>query len=114
MAFHVSDLERSKAFYTEFLGFHSVERPSFSFAGLWLRNISGLEIHLIEGKNPESSVDAGSRKNHIAFLVDDVYEWLPLINELGVEHIGPKKRPDDINQLFVKDPDGYWIEITEG
>ena len=48
---------------------------------------------------------------HIGITVPDVYEASARFEKLGVEFV---KRPDDGKMkglAFIKDPDGYWIEI---
>ncbi|XP_055694600.1 lactoylglutathione lyase [Lutzomyia longipalpis] len=48
---------------------------------------------------------------HIGVLVPDVYEACARFEKLGVEFV---KKPDDGKMkglAFIKDPDGYWIEI---
>lgn len=48
---------------------------------------------------------------HIGLSVPDVYAACERFTELGVEFV---KRPDDGNMkglAFIRDPDGYWIEI---
>ncbi|MDC6636273.1 lactoylglutathione lyase, partial [Leclercia adecarboxylata] len=48
---------------------------------------------------------------HIGITVPDVYAAAARFEKLGVEFV---KRPDDGKTkglAFIKDPDGYWIEI---
>ena len=48
---------------------------------------------------------------HIGISVPDVYAASERFESLGVEFV---KRPDDGNMkglAFIKDPDGYWIEV---
>ncbi|MGB1882924.1 MAG: lactoylglutathione lyase [Gammaproteobacteria bacterium] len=48
---------------------------------------------------------------HIGLSVPDVYAACERFEELGIEFV---KRPDDGKMkgiAFIKDPDGYWIEI---
>jgi len=51
---------------------------------------------------------------HIGISVPDVYAACGRMERMGVEFV---KRPDDGSMkglAFVKDPDGYWIEILSG
>ncbi|XP_059659307.1 lactoylglutathione lyase isoform X4 [Cornus florida] len=50
---------------------------------------------------------------HIGITVDDTYKACDRFERLGVEFV---KKPDDGKMkgiAFIKDPDGYWIEIFD-
>ena len=51
---------------------------------------------------------------HIGVSVPDVYAACERLEKLGVDFV---KRPDDGSMkglAFIRDPDGYWIEILSG
>lgn len=53
----------------------------------------------------------GDELDHLGFLVDDAYEELERMRNLGVE-IGQEPY-ESVNHVvfFAKDPDGIWLEI---
>ncbi len=108
----VNDLELSARFYVEVLGLQQIERPDFNFEGAWFALGSSQQLHLISGRTTE--VAAGSRKNHLAILIDSVRKAHSTIesNQPSCIVKGPKQRPDGHWQLFITDPDGYFIELT--
>jgi catechol 2,3-dioxygenase-like lactoylglutathione lyase family enzyme len=53
-----------------------------------------------------------SRGLHFAFQVSDAFAAADVIRKTGIEIVdGPKQRPDGATQVFVRDPDGYLIEL---
>ncbi|XP_020815378.1 lactoylglutathione lyase [Drosophila serrata] len=65
--------------------------------------------------DPDQSYHTGNNDprgfGHIGLMVPDVYAACQRFQELGVEFV---KKPDDGRMkglAFIKDPDGYWIEI---
>lgn len=114
----VQDLDRSRDFYVGVLGMREVERPGFSFPGLWFQ-AGPTQVHLIR-EHPESgpsghviAADASiSRTRHFAFEVADALAAKRSLDELGVAIVaGPKSRPDGPTQLYVRDPDGHLVEL---
>ena len=114
----VADIVASRRFYVELLGLNEVSRPAFDFAGLWL-GIGGYLVHLIEVS--ELSGQAGpnnhdnkkpSRGLHFAFRIADAGQAASVLKSAGVKIIdGPKQRPDGATQVFIRDPDGWLIEL---
>jgi len=106
------DLETSKAFYCDVLGFRPVWRPNFAFDGAWLFNY-GIQIHLIVATGdpaidaPETSI----RASHIAFHVPDTKQVEQLLKEHGIQYKSNTVPETGVTQLFFQDPDGFHIEI---
>jgi catechol 2,3-dioxygenase-like lactoylglutathione lyase family enzyme len=118
----VADLERSRAFYGGALGLEEVSRPhNFVFAGAWFQ-IGDDQLHLLAesdttgragGPDPGPSVSVGLA-THIALEVDDLDAACTRLDEHEVVLIGgPMPRGDGYDQIFVRDPDGYVIELFE-
>lgn len=108
---HVTDVDRSVAFYTKVLGLAIAPRPAFGFPGAWFQIGEGehaQEVHLIcrEIKDPSPP-----RERHYAFMVDDIDAFAKMLTEQGIEHRGPKPRPDGAQQIFLRDPDDHVIEL---
>lgn len=111
VAVHVADVEQSTRFYRDLLGLPTMPRPGFSFPGAWFRVGQGddfQEVHLIGRPVGDAPPP---RERHVAFMVDDIDAWAEALREKGVEHTGPKLRPDGAKQVFLRDPDGHVIEL---
>jgi lactoylglutathione lyase len=111
-AIEVADVSKSLQFYIGVLGFVQITRPAFDFNGAWI-DTGNAHIHLIENRALILDI-AGSRRLHFAFEVDDIYSFKSYLLE---QHIAIakdiKRRPDGQLQMFVRDPDGYFIEFTQ-
>ena len=112
IALHVSDVSKSIQFYKHILEFELLNtRPAFDFDGAWFRLGQCQELHLIEGRNYE--VNSHSRKTHFALKVLSIKATEDFLKSKNLAMVGPKLRPDGAWQIFITDPDGYWIEFTE-
>jgi lactoylglutathione lyase len=109
VAIHVADVERSCAFYGQVLKLQPLDRPAFSFPGAWFRLGVDQELHLIGDR--QYDVVSHHRGNHFALLVDDIDAWEACFGAQGIEHLPRKVRPDGAYQIFLKDPDGHYIEL---
>ncbi|MEW4982321.1 MAG: lactoylglutathione lyase [Cycloclasticus sp.] len=114
----VADLDRSIQFYTEVLGMTLLRKRDFKEARFTLAFVgfkAESEEAVIELTHnwDVGEYDQGNAFGHIAIQVDDVYEACELIRQKGGEitrEAGPMKGTDSI-LAFVKDPDGYSIEL---
>ena len=108
----VSDVERSRAFYRDVLGFAEIQRPDLKFNGAWLENY-GIQVHLI-GDQDFDPEDKGisSRANHTAFHSGDLERTEQLLREHGVDVKVNIQSGTGNKQLFCHDPDGHTIEIA--
>jgi len=109
VAIHVSDVERSCAFYATALKLERIERPAFTFPGAWFRLGAVQELHLIGDRH--DAVFSHRRGNHFALRVDDLSPWTNHLQQLGLDFEPPRPRPDGALQLFLQDPDGHVIEL---
>ena len=118
----VSDVERSRRFYGEVLGLDEITRPeSFTFPGAWFRR-RDTEIHLIAEQEPgraaqrhpgyEDGEIGRGFGTHIAFEVGSLAGAQRRLAEMDVPVAGgPRPRGDGVQQLYVRDPDGYVVEL---
>ena len=122
----VGDLERSIAFYTELLGMQLLRRKDYpggrftlAFVGYGSeRENTVLELTHNWGTESDDTFAGYHDGNadprgfgHIGITVPDVDAACERFEQLGVEFV---KRPNDGSMeglAFIKDPDGYWIEI---
>jgi catechol 2,3-dioxygenase-like lactoylglutathione lyase family enzyme len=118
----VADLDASRRFYGGALGLEEVPRPqNFRFEGAWFQ-VGDDQIHLLveaETTSRAGGVDPGPSArmglaNHVAIEVDDLDAARTRLDEHGVQLIGgPMPRGDGYDQIFMRDPDGYVIELFE-
>jgi catechol 2,3-dioxygenase-like lactoylglutathione lyase family enzyme len=106
------DLEASCKFYVEVLGCDLIPRPAFSFNGLWL-HVAGMQFHLIEDlSTPAPAEGINTRKNHVAFAVNDLDAAEQRLREHGILYKRNMIVDRQIHQIFFRDPDGWLIEIS--
>jgi catechol 2,3-dioxygenase-like lactoylglutathione lyase family enzyme len=102
---HVSDVQRSKQFYTELLGmtpYRENERQVFLHAGS-----QGVALFM---RTDGSPVPAGGDMNHLALKVaGGTYESLK--SELEAHGVRVSGRPGDDHCIYFQDPDGHRLQL---
>jgi lactoylglutathione lyase len=115
--YRIGDIDRSVAFYTA-LGFEERRRMPIRdeainvFMGL-PGDDDRLELTYNFGVD---SYELGTGYNHIAITAPDLDATLGQLKEQGIE---PEKPPYTVREggsriCFVRDPDGYRIELIDG
>jgi lactoylglutathione lyase len=116
--YRITDIDRSVAFYNA-LGFEEVARmPIRDEAINVFMNLPGdgdsprLELTYNHGVD---SYELGTAYGHIAITADDLDSTLERLAAQGIE---PEKPPYTVREggsrlCFVRDPDGYRIELIE-
>jgi glyoxylase I family protein len=121
----VSNLERSKRFYSETLGLTEIERPPFDFPGAWFAvGDGGGQLHLLVSERPtfREGKSLDSRDAHFGIRVPS---YRNAKAELEAKGYSTEKDPGDLlalkasphatagfPQLYILDPDRHVIEIN--
>ncbi len=109
-AIHVADLEKSVAFYRDVLQLEEMGRPDFDFPGAWFQTGPDQELHLICKNAQDYTVPL---ERHTAYRIPDMAAAVAHLEKMGIDYDGPRYRPDGPLQLFLNDPDGHVIELTQ-
>ena len=115
--YRITDIDRSVAFYTA-LGFEERRRMPIReeainvFMGL---PGGGDQLELTYNHGVDS-YELGTGYGHIALTVDDMNGTLEQLAAQGIE---PERPPYQLREggswlCFVRDPDGYRVELVEG
>jgi len=114
----VKDIEKSMEFYTKLLDMHLDHKKRLDDCWLYFLadkdNTCQIEL-TYNDETPEDGYDIGTGFGHFAFAVESMENFTAKLNELGYDYLYP---PFDLNGkgsiiAFVKDPDGYEIELIE-
>lgn len=109
--YNVADLAVSIPFYAEALGLHEVRRKEAqdgSFIIVYLANdASYFELELTWLRDMDRPYNLGDCEFHLAFRTDDYEAAHAKHEKMGcICYENPQ-----MGIYFIKDPDGYWLEI---
>lgn len=118
MAFPVKDLAVSTAFYKEVFQLQEITNRTKNNDIRWLSMGDGKELHLIANIKEPVTVN---KALHIAFSTNQMDAFVKHLKTKGIAFsnwageantISP--RADGVMQLYLQDPNGYWIEVNNG
>jgi len=109
---HVCDLQKSLFFYTNLLGLDIAEKLGSSdhqIVMLGKKDETKIELICEQNKkinNPGNGVSIGLE-------ADDLEQLISVLQENGDEPVGPISPNPRIRFYFVKDPDGYTVQLVK-
>ena len=116
-AIFVKDLKASKSFYENIIGLDTIPEPFHDGRHAWFSIGTGISLHIIQGANKRKEY---YKNQHTCFSVFSVEVFASILskNNLSWEDVKGTKnaintRVDGVKQLWVQDPDGYWVEIND-
>lgn len=116
-AIYVMDVKASTAFYKDVIGLDTVPEPFHDGKHAWFRIAQGITLHIIQGANEKKEY---FKNQHTCFSVSSVSDFTETLRRKNIsweDREGKKMsvttRVDGIKQLWLQDPDGYWIEIND-
>lgn len=116
LAFTVKNLQASTRFYTNILGLDTIPEPFHDGRHSWLKISESGSLHLIEGPlQPEHIKGA-----HLCFSVESIPLFIEKLKKAAIafenwagEPGSFTLRPDGVKQVYLRDPDGYWLEVND-
>ncbi len=128
-AFHhfqitVADIEKSRAFYSGFLGLPELPRPEFPFPGAWFELANGHQLHIVRVPNPlwRGTKALEIFESHVALRVNSFRQALEMLRAHGYREDAaaddPYKMvikthpPTGYPQVYFFDPDQHLVELN--
>jgi lactoylglutathione lyase len=113
---YVTDLARASEFYKKVMMLDTIPEPFHDHRHTWFRIGDHGQLHVVSGAKEDNPHDVNI---HLAFTVASMPDFMIHLDQLGVVYgnfTGEAKkialRPDQIQQIYLQDPDGYWIEVN--
>ncbi len=111
----VKDLDATLDFYVNFLGLSELRRKPIGDEAtlVFLGDNEGEYVIELTVNHGQSDYDLGNQFGHLAFFTDDLEKVVEDVESRGWWY--RRSRPEMTSKyIFVKDPNGYDIEILEG
>ena len=113
---YVTDLTRASDFYKKVMLLDTIPEPFHDQRHTWFRMSDHGQLHVVSGAKEDVPHDVNI---HLAFTVASLPDFMKHLDQLGVKYgnfAGESNkiavRPDKIQQIYLQDPDGYWIEVN--
>ena len=117
VALYVVNLEKSTAFYKDIIHLDTIPEPFHDGKHTWFKVGEHSHLHIIQGA---ASAIPHDKNTHICFSVPSVEEFMVILkkNNIPFENWAGEKntftlRVDGVKQVYLQDPDGFWVEVND-
>lgn len=111
----VKNLEISADFYQNILGLKEIFSPAIPAGKRWFELGNGVEIHLSQSQDEVPK----NKSVHMAITTQKIDSFVEFLNSENIyfenwdgEARTVRIRADGAKQIYIRDPDGYWIEVN--
>lgn len=117
LAIYVVNLEKTVNFYSNVFQLDTIPEPFHDGKHAWYSIAPGVALHVIAGSEKPKEYFLN---NHMCFSVSSVDAFVQKIKAKNIHWVNAKGEPDQITtrvdgvkQIWVNDPDGYFIEVND-
>jgi lactoylglutathione lyase len=114
---YVVDLQKSADFYSNVMQLEKIPEPFHDNRHIWMKIGAHSQLHIVGGAKALIPHDINI---HLAFSVPSLDKFIAHLKAEKVKFGNwagdsetPQRRADGVNQVYLQDPDGYWIEIND-
>ena len=112
----VNDVNESATFYADVLGLTETPHPDNTPGFRWFIVNGNSQIHLIQ--KDVASVEL-NKTLHLCLATQDLEGFISHLNQNNIPYFdwpgnenSISHRSDGVDQIYIQDPDYYWIEIN--
>jgi lactoylglutathione lyase len=116
-AIYVVDIQKTGNFYSNIIGLDTVPEPFHDGKHIWYSTGAHTMLHVIAGATAKKDY---YKNQHTCFTVPDFNQFIKKLQALNwpYEDVAGNKnaittRVDGVHQIWLQDPDGYWLEIND-
>jgi len=112
---YVTDLQKASDFYEKVMQLEKIAEPFKDNRHTWFKISEHGQLHVVSGAKAMIPHDINI---HLAFSVPSLEAFMKHLDELHIKYGDwtgngkPQARPDKVLQVYLQDPDGYWIEVN--